>query len=256
MISERLKVVYFRFYEELNDFLPFQQRKAEFEYRFSGNQSIKDVIEAIGVPHIEIDLIIVNGESVSFTHQLQGGERVAVYPVFESIDISPLIQLRPAPLRVIKFVLDAHLGKLAKYLRLLGFDTLFSPQYQDAEIVDISLQEKRIALTRDKGLLKSSNLTHGYWVRATNPTEQTKEIIARFDLASQTKPFTRCLECNGELVAIDKKEIQAQLPAKTSEYYRDFYRCAGCGKIYWEGPHYQKMKQFVEKIMVLSSLPK
>ena len=100
----------FRFYEELNDFLPPEKRKRSFAYMFEGTPSIKDAIEAVGVPHTEIDIILVDGRSVGFDHRLRGGERVAVYPMFEAIDVSPLVRLRPQPLRITRFVVDVHLG--------------------------------------------------------------------------------------------------------------------------------------------------
>jgi len=158
-----------RFYQELNDFLPGPQRGKAFDYAFYGRPSVKDVVEAIGVPHPEIDLILVDDKSVNFEHLMWGGERVAVYPVFERFDISPLVYLRPKPLQVTKFIFDVHLGKLARYLRLFGFDTLYRNDLEDPEIIGISLNENRIILTRDLGILKTSRVTHGYWVRSTEP---------------------------------------------------------------------------------------
>ena len=124
----------FRFYEELNDFLPRENRKRAFDYAFNGTPAVKDAIEAIGVPHTEVDLILVDGVSVGFAHLLQGGERVAVYPTFERLDISPLNRLRPQPLREPRFILDVHLGKLARYLRLAGFDAAYGDEADDAAI--------------------------------------------------------------------------------------------------------------------------
>ena len=128
----------FRFYEELNDFLPPEQRKKTVPYRFDGHPGIKDPIEALGVPHVEVDLIVVNGASVGFDYQLRDGDRVAVYPVFEALDVSPAVKLRDAPLRQTAFVVDVNLGRLARLLRLLGFDALFSNAYGDDEIVAIA----------------------------------------------------------------------------------------------------------------------
>jgi len=191
------KIAFFRFYEELNDFLPRNKRKISFEQHFEGNPGIKDVIEALGVPHAEVDMILVNGQSVDFEYQLQDGDRVAVYPVFEALDISAVSKVRQAPLREPKFILDVHLGKLAKRLRLLGFDTLYRNDLEDNEVVEISLKEKRIILTRDIGLLKNKKVTHGYWLRSQQPKRQLREIVSRFDLKNLIRPFTRCLECNG-----------------------------------------------------------
>ena len=117
---------HFRFYEELNEFLPHHKRKTEFVYHFHGAPSVKDAVEAIGVPHVEVDIILVNGISVSFSRKLSDGDRISVYPVFESFDVSAVTHLRARPLREPRFILDVHLGRLAKYLRLCGFDTLFS----------------------------------------------------------------------------------------------------------------------------------
>ena len=178
----------FRFYEELNDFLAPVLRKRAFSYAFNGTPSVKDAIEAIGVPHTEVDLVLVDGKSVDFTRRLAGGERVAVYPVFERLDISPVTRLRARPLRVTRFVLDVHLGKLARYLRLLGFDTCYRNDYDDDAIIGLARGESRIILTRDKGLLKHGAVTHGYWVRATVPRQQLAEIVRVFDLGRQRTP--------------------------------------------------------------------
>ncbi len=158
----------FRFYEELNDFLPVESRRRTITVELDRGRSVKDAIESAGVPHPEVDLILVDGESVGFDRVLRGGERVAVYPVFERLDIGPLVHLRPAPLRDPRFVLDSHLGKLARHLRLAGFDALWDKDYADEEIVRISLAEKRIILTRDIGLLKRGAVERGYFVRSTD----------------------------------------------------------------------------------------
>lgn len=189
----------FRFYEELNAFLAPALRKRAFAYAFDGTPSVKDAIEAIGVPHTEVDLVLVDGESVDFTRRLAGDERVAVYPVFERLDISPVTRLRARPLRRIRFVLDARLGELARSLRMLGFDTCYRSDYDDDAIVALARAESRIILTRDSGLLNHEAVTHGYRVRATAPRRQLAEIVRVFDLGSSVRPFTRCPGCNGEL---------------------------------------------------------
>lgn len=242
------KIAYFRFYEELNDFLPKEKQKIEFDYLFSGNPSIKDAIEAIGIPHTEVDLILVNSQSVNFSYQLQQNDHVSVYPTFETFDISKINRLRPEPLRNIKFVLDVHLGKLAKYLRLFGFDTLYERNYQDDEIIEIATQA-RIVLTRDKGILKNNAVTHGYFVRNTNPLKQIKEIMIKFDLFTKVAPFTRCLECNHLLASINKEAVADSLPEKTFRFYQEFSQCDECKRIYWKGTHYKKLKVFVDEFL-------
>jgi uncharacterized protein with PIN domain len=239
----------FRFYEELNDFLPLAKRKKTFVYNFDGNPGIKDAIQSLGVPHTEIDLILVNNKSKSFSYQLKNNDRVAVYPVFESLDISKVTHLRRKPLRNPKFILDVHLGKLAKYLRLLGFDTLYRNDYSDAEIIALAKQKKRIILTRDIGLLKNSRIIRGYWVRSIKPELQIAEILDRFDLYNKANPFARCLECNGKIERIRKRVVMGKLPEKTQKFFQEFFRCRICKKVYWEGSHYQKLQIFVRNLM-------
>lgn len=244
------KEAWFRFYEELNDFLPGQKQKIAFAYQFKGTPSVKDAIESLGVPHVEVDLILVNGGSVGFNYKLRDGDRVSVYPVFESFDISSVTHLRQAPLRDPKFITDVHLGKLSKYLRLSGFDTLFSEDLADNKIVDISLKEQRIILTRDRNLLKNKNVTHGYWIRSGNPKTQLKEVIKKYDMYHFMKPFTRCLECNETVISVLKSDVSATLLSRTSEFFTEFWRCPGCSRIYWKGSHYESMKKFIESLTV------
>ena len=238
----------FRFYEELNDFLPLDRRKIRFLYRFDGFPSIKDAVEAIGVPHTEIDLILVNGESVDFAYHLLDGDDVVVYPVFESLDIGTVTLLRPEPLREPRFILDVHLGKLARYLRMLGFDTLYDNGWDDHEIVRIALEQHRIILTCDVGLLKHGDVTHGYWVRSRNSREQLREVIARFDLVKGIHPFRRCLVCNGEVWPVSQEEVAGELSPRTLKYYSEFHRCTSCGRIYWKGSHWESMRKLIAEI--------
>ena len=242
--------VWFRFYEELNDFLPFAKRKTSFPYANKGNQSVKDAIEALGVPHVEVDMVIVNGKPVDFSYKLRNKDQISVYPVFESFDVSKASSLRAKPLRDTKFILDVHLGRLSKYLRLCGFDTLFENHFTDGEIIDRSLEEYRIILTRDKGLLKNKRVTHGYWIRSTKPDEQLSEVIKKFDLKNGLHPFTRCLECNGILADVQKEEIIDKLLPKTKDFYNGFKKCPVCSKIYWEGSHYERMKSFIGSLII------
>ncbi len=238
----------FRFYEELNDFLPEELRNIIFPWQFTGTPSIKDSIEAIGVPHTEVDLIFVNGKSVDFDYLVYGGEHICVYPLFASLDIKPIVHLGAKPLRESKFVVDVNLGKLASKLRLLGFDTLYRNDFPDSEIVELSLREQRIILTRDKGILKYTAATHGYWVRDDNPKRQLKEVLHRFQLHNCFRPLTRCSDCNAQLQHIDKALIKERLPDDTFQYYNDFMLCSGCKKIYWQGSHYQRICKYIDEL--------
>jgi len=243
------KSVKFRFYEELNDFLPKDKKKTSFSFIFKGQPSVKDTIESLGVPHTEIDLILVNSKSETFSYQLKDGDMISVYPVFESLDISNATRLREKVLREPRFILDVHLGKLAKYLRMMGFDTLYENNYHDSEIVKIATNEKRIVLTRDVDLLKIRDLDRGYWIRSPYPLEQVNEVIIRLDLFSCIKPFNRCITCNGIITKSRKESIIDRLKPKTKLYYEDFFQCTSCKKVYWKGSHYFKMKGFIDNLL-------
>lgn len=229
--------------------MPMAQRKLAFDYQLRQSGSIKDLIESLGVPHTEVDLILVNGESVDFNYIIQDGDRISVYPVFEALDITPVVHLHPKPLRETRFVLDVHLGRLAAYLRMLGFDTLYRNDFDDSELADISIKEHRILLTCDKQLLMRKQITHAYYVREREPQKQLLEILSRFDLYGQQQPFSRCMHCNGSIYLVTKKSIESHLMPRTREYYNEFWQCAKCRKIYWKGSHYQRMQKLITKII-------
>jgi uncharacterized protein with PIN domain len=226
-----------RFYAELKDFLAPGRRSGTIDHTFRVPGSVKDVIESYGVPHTEVDVILANGDSVDFSYQVRDGDRISVYPVFETFEVSPLVRVRPRPLRHVRFVLDGHLGKLARRLRLLGFDSRYDNDPSDDDLVDISTIERRILLTRDLALLKRRAVTHGYFVRSTAPREQVGEIVRRFQLGDRIEPYTRCLACNGLLEHVAKDEIAHRLPPKTRELYGRFRMCTACQKVYWRGAH-------------------
>lgn len=239
----------FRFYQELNDFLPPERRKIAFPYRFRGTPSVQDTIQAIGVPHTEIDLILVDGRSVGFDQLLFGGERVAVYPLFERLDISPLVRLRPKPLREPRFVADVHLGRLARYLRTLGFDTLYSNDYDDAALATISATDARILLTRDKGLLKRSQVSRGYWLRHTDPRQQIAEVVTALQLSASARPFIRCIRCNSLLEPVSELAVRQQLPVGLRGRYAEVSRCSGCAQLYWPGSHFDRLRALINEII-------
>lgn len=244
----------FRFYQELNDFLPPEKKKKASYYFFFGNPSVKDAIEAVGVPHTEVDLIVVNTEPAGFDYNIKDNDHISVYPVFENLDISSINKLRPRPLREPKFVVDVHLGKLAKKLRMLGLDTYYENDLQDPQIVKISTEQKRIILTKDQKLLHNSATTRGYWIRSKHPVKQATEVVNRFDLYGSIEPFKRCMECNGLIEKVDKPEIEGKLDPKTKRYYHEFYQCSRRHKIYWKGSHFKSMKKQIERILTLDKL--
>lgn len=232
----------FRFYEELNAFLAPALRRRSFLHAFDDTPAVKDRIESLGVPHTEVDLILVDGEPASFGRRLHGGERVAVYPVFECFDVSGLGGLRPRPLREPRFALDVHLGRLARYLRLLGFDALYRNDFSDNALLDLARDERRVVLTRDTGLLKRAELTHGAFVHATDPRRQLREVIDRFQLASRIAPFTRCARCNAPVAPITPEEADDAPPAVARDTMT-FSRCTGCRQLYWRGSHPSRLQQ-------------
>jgi len=232
----------------LNDHLLPSQRFRTIEREFAVPASVKDLIESLGVPHTEVDLVLVNGESADFARLIRDGDRVAVYPVFELLDIRPELRLRPEPLRATKFVLDVHLGRLAAYLRMLGFDTVYRNSGSDQELARISSEQHRILLTRDRGLLKRSAVSHGYWLRETQSRLQAAEVVRLFDLALSIRPFSRCMVCNESLRAASDEEIRSRVPERIQALHREFFACSGCGRIYWRGTHYRRMRRLIEEL--------
>ena len=235
----------FRFYEKLNDFLSSQRRRREFDYRCARAATVKNAIEALGVPHTEVELILVNGESVGFEYFMREGDRVSVYPKFEAFDVCGLLRVRDAPLRDLRFIADAHLGGLARLLRMLGFDTLYSNALSDDEIRTVSRLDARVVLTRDRELLKCRTITHGCFVHALKPHEQLREVVERLQLAASAKPFTLCLHCNLKLAPIPKDAIAERLPPRVAAMHERYAWCQGCDRIYWEGSHWRHMREML-----------
>ncbi|HXX90856.1 MAG TPA: Mut7-C RNAse domain-containing protein [Acidimicrobiales bacterium] len=237
-----------RLYAELGDLVPPDRRGGPIPVEVAAGTTVKDLAESLGVPHTEIDVILVNGASVGFAHRVADGDRVSLYPTFEGIDVSGLQLLRPRPLRRTRFVLDVHLGRLARDLRLLGFDVIWRNDATDDELARVSVTQGRVLLTRDRGLLKRAVVTRGYLVRGTDRLGQVVEVLRRFDLFDAAVPFARCLECNGLLAPVSEDEVAALLPPRIRREQHDFRRCGGCGRVYWPGSHYDRLAAFVEDV--------
>jgi len=228
----------FRFHAELNDLLPRSRREASISLAFNPGQSLKHLVESLGVPHTEIQNARVNGVPVELSYQVQDGDRVEIFPA--------------GPIRLDgerRFILDNHLGRLAAYLRMLGFDCLYRNDYQDDELAAASSVQGRILLTRDKHLLMRTQVQFGYWVRSKVPRRQLEEVVRRFDLAPAVRPFQRCVRCNGLLQPVSKAEILHRLEPLTRQYYDEFRRCPDCGQIYWKGSHFARMQRLVEQVI-------
>ena len=242
---------FFRYYAELSYFLPANKKQQTFPYPiYDGNQSVKHLIEAQGIPHTEVDLILADGEMVGFEHIVKAGEQISVYPPFSSLAIDQGIHLRPPSPNPIRFLLDNHLGRLARYLRLLGFDTLyFNDQLNDEELANLSHTSQRVLLSRDRGLLKRSQVIYGYCLRTLDSYDQLKSVILRYKLAEKIEPWKRCLRCNGILQPVDKRDIIDQLEPKTKLYFNDFQQCKSCGQVYWQGSHTHHLQTFLDRFL-------
>ena len=238
----------FRFYAELNDFLPLHKRQQPFLTAIHPPVSVKHLIEALSVPHTEVELILANGESVDFSYLVQPGDRLTIYPAFTSLDVTTLVPLRPPLPAPPSFVLDVHLGQLAMFLRLLGFDALYpNNHYADDYLAQLAHDEQRVMLTRDRGLLKRSLVIYGYCLRSRDPEKQLEAVLQRFQLQQWIQPWQRCLKCNGRLQPTPKSEILDRLEPKTVQFYDEFFVCHECQQIYWKGSHYAALKQIVDK---------
>jgi uncharacterized protein with PIN domain len=239
----------FRFYEELNDFLPKRRRKNTFQTTFKGKRSIKDMIEALGVPHAQVDLILVNGISVNFNYILKNGDRVSVYPVFESLNITEVTRLRKIPLRRHKYLADIDLGNIVRFMRVLGFDVYYDSLLSTRKIIEISKRENRIILTRSRKLLKFNDVTHGIFIHPGTTTEQIRRIIDHLDIKDNIKPFSRCPRCNTLLKTVSKEKILYRNPPRTTELCDENVQCPSCNKIYWKDTHFINMKKVIKRIL-------
>jgi uncharacterized protein with PIN domain len=237
-----------RFYDQLNDFLPAEQRNIAFSLKIKNHGSIKDLIEATGVPHTEVDVILVNGKSVDFNYKVQVGDQVSVYPYSEAPGITSVTHLHPEPPHPARFVLDTHLGRLAAYLRMLGFDSSYRNDYDDITLAEISVADERILLTCDRQLLMRKVVIHGYYLRARQPQQQMIEVLKCYDLFDSLYPFTRCMHCNGILQKVDKSLVEKHLQPRTRSYYDNFWQCPDCNKVYWKGSHYKRMQKLIETL--------
>ncbi len=226
----------FTFVGELNDFLAHSLKNRTFSLEFAPHQSLKHLIESLGVPHTEIGRLLANGRETHPDRRMQEGEQVTVYPADEPLEGEP------------RFLLDNHLGQLATYLRMLGFDSLYRNDYQDAELAKVASQEKIVLLTRDRRLLMRKQIRLGYCIHQTDPRQQAVEVLKRFKLRGQVRPFQRCLRCNSPLQVVSKQEILDRLEPLTKIYFDDFRICPNCSQIYWKGSHYGHMLEMIENL--------
>lgn len=240
----------FRFYARLNAFLPVERRGQAFSCRCAHAATTKHMIEALGVPHTEVALVLVNGEPAGLERPVEQGDRIAVYPRFESLDIGSLVPMPRLPPGAPRFVADAHLGGLARLLRMAGFDTLYDNGYEDATMAELANRELRVLLTRDRALLMHRMVTHGCYVHALKPAAQLSELYERLDLAVHARPFSLCMSCNAPLREVDKQTVFDRLPPRVQERHEHFLTCDCCGRVYWEGTHWQDMRALLASLAV------
>jgi uncharacterized protein with PIN domain len=232
-----MSTAYFLFVSRLNYFLPQDIQGQTIPVSFRGRQSVKHLAESLGVPHPEIGPVQVNGQAGTLGTITQDGDRVELYPIPNGCAVEP------------RFILDNHLGRLAAYLRMLGFDCLYQNQYGDEEMADIVQKEERILLTRDRRLLMRKAIVHGYCLRSLESPEQLAEVIQRFNLKERIRPFHRCLRCNHPLQPVAKEDILDRLEPLTRLYFDEFQICPDCKQIYWKGSHYERMQNLIERIL-------
>jgi uncharacterized protein with PIN domain len=244
-----LKTITIRCYAELNDFLPSDRKQRSFTLSVKEPVTVGEVIEILGIPLSEVDMVTVNSQPVGRSYRPLENDYISVYPTFETFDISSQKTAQKQPLRITMFILDAHLGKLARYLRMLGFDTLYRNDYSDEEIIEIAREQKRIILTRDKLLLRSPRVNHGYYVRAIEKHGQLKEVVAKFDLYSQFKSFTRCMTCNTALLSKTKETIRDRVDPGIYSCFSEFFYCPACDKVFWKGSHFARMERIILDII-------
>lgn len=248
-MSKKLKTkkAYFQFFGTLGDFITRGERDPAIEISFCLHPSVKDLMESRGVPHVEIFGLKVNGKPGTLAYRVDNGDRICAYPAGIVAGNEPY-QIKDPDGTPDVFIADVHLGKLARNLRLMGVDTWYDTTWKDHGIIEKAMANGRTVLTRDVELLKFGDLEHGYWLRSTDPEEQVLEVLSHFSLYPGISPFSRCLDCNGLLAGVDKKEILDKVPPGVRSWAKEFYRCRNCVKVYWKGSHYEKLQAKVERV--------
>ena len=230
----------FSFCGELVAFLAPARRAAPFDYACARAATLKQAIEALGVPHTEVGHLLVNEQPATLARTVRDGDTIRVFP--HAAGQAPVTE-------PVRFLADAHLGGLARMLRMLGFDTVYDNGISDRRILELATQEQRVVLTRDRELLKCSELARGCFVHSLKPEAQLREVAARYGLQRSGRPFTLCLHCNLRLVPVDKCAILDRVPEPIAARYQTFVRCPGCTRIYWEGSHWMRMRTVLSAAM-------
>lgn len=228
----------FRFHEALNGFLAPERRRAPIRVLCAEQATTKHMIEALGVPHTEAGLVLVNGMAAGLERLIAEGDQIDVFPAPARAPAAPP-----------RFIADAHLGGLAHQLRMAGFDTLYDNGFDDGHIEAVGAAEARIILTRDRDLLKRRAVLDGCYVRALKPAAQFKELVERFGLARHARPFTLCLHCNAPLHPVARAAVAGRVPPAVWAEQTEFSTCRRCGRIYWKGSHWKRMSALLDEVL-------
>jgi uncharacterized protein with PIN domain len=221
------------------DLLRPDRRDRPTTVEFELPTGLRDLIQSTGVPHVELGTVHVNGMVADYSARVDDGD------VIEAWSRYPLSEPPEDP----AFLLDVHLGRLAHYLRLFGFNTEYGTEAADADLAARSVATRRILLTRDRGLLMRSELQHASFIRATDPHEQIVEVLSRFALAGVGIPLTRCLACNGRLQPIPAREARPRVPGSIGGRHDQFSRCVACDRIYWKGSHHRRLRLLIDETL-------
>lgn len=205
--------------------------------------TVKDFLEAIGIPHCEIGSVLADGNPLELDTLLNRDTQLVVDPV------APWI---PDPLR---FICDQHLGSLTRLLRIMGFDTAYGQEWKEPEIARKALNQDRVVLSRNRRLLKRKTLPKAMLIRSHQTDVQVTEVLRRFDLAEKIAPFSRCPHCNGTVAPVPKEKVRDDIPPRTRVWLDDFYQCAGCRQLYWEGTHVTTLKRRIETMRQAAKQP-
>jgi uncharacterized protein len=243
------QIAHFTFFGNLNDFLSKRNKNTSITYSFNGTPTVKDAVEAIGVPHVEVEWMLLNGQPAQFHTSLHAEDRVDVFPQDTLPPLPHPSAVRNRQALPHTFALDTHLGALARLLRLMGLDTHYQWNITDRELAQRAATDHCIVLTRDISLLKQKIIEWGYWLRSQDPYEQLLEVVRRYNLSPYFEPFTRCLLCNAFIHPVEKALVLHQLPPNTEAYFDEFYQCKGCGKVYWKGSHYERMQELISRVI-------
>ncbi len=241
-----------RCYAELNDLLPPELRFRDIAFHLPAPCTVADVLQRAGTPESQVDVALCNGTSVTPDTVLADGDRLSVYPVFETFDVSAITRMRDRALRTPAFVADVHLGSLARFLRMLGFDTVYERTSTTETIIAISMSEGRVLLSRSRTLVRDPRVSHCLFIPSPDPRTQLIEVIRHHQLASSIRPFARCIECNDPVAPIDRETVLSRLPASVRSTDLAFRICRRCDRVYWDGSHVARMRAFIDQVIAES----